>query len=324
MTLFDREAIFSQLTQLGAGEWVAQMRQCCERAFRCESHGTLEKWTQAWHRLPQLEVSEFDTSGAPVAIRGTADDAKLSELRSVLMSFHPWRKGPFDLFGVTLDTEWRSDWKWDRLAPHLNLAGKRVLDVGCGNGYYGWKMAAAGAELVCGLDPFLLYVMQYEVLRRYIHGFSGHAVLPAGDEVLNQRLQLFDVVFSMGVLYHQISPIEHLQRLASALKRGGQLVLETLILESDHPTVLVPENRYAKMRNVWFIPSVPMLLRWLRRTGFCDCQVIDVTPTTPAEQRRTEWMTFESLSDFLDPADSGRTIEGEPGPVRAIITATCG
>ncbi|MFN9977777.1 MAG: DUF1698 domain-containing protein, partial [Phycisphaerae bacterium] len=46
--------------------------------------------------------------------------------------------------------------------------------------------------------------------------------------------------------------------------------------------------------------------------------------TTLSEQRRTEWMTFESLEDFLDPLDSARTIEGYSAPVRALISATAG
>lgn len=125
----------------------------------------------------------------------------------------------------------------------------------------------------------------------------------------------------MGVLYHRPNPIEHLQILASTLKAGGELLLETIVLEDAEQTVLVPEDRYAKMRNVWFIPSVAMLELWLRRTGFEEIRVIDVSRTTSEEQRRTDWMTFESLSDFLDPTDSNRTIEGYPSPSRAVIIA---
>ena len=125
----------------------------------------------------------------------------------------------------------------------------------------------------------------------------------------------------MGVLYHRTSPIDHLQTLWHSLRPGGRLILETLVVEQPTETVLVPEGRYAKMRNVWFIPSVAMLRRWLQRTGFRDVEELDVTATTGEEQRRTDWMTFESLSDFLDPNDSTRTIEGYPGPVRALLSA---
>ena len=182
-------------------------------------------------------------------------------------------------------------------------------------------MIQAGASLVLGFDPFLLFLMQFEVVRRYADPEVAHYVLPLMDEDIPKRLNAFDVTLSMGVLYHRSSPIDHLQSLWHSLRPGGQLVLETLIIESDDLTCLVPEDRYAKMRNVWFIPSIPMLKRWLQRTGFRDLQVIDASPTTIAEQRRTDWMTFESLADFLDPADPNRTVEGYPAPVRVMMLA---
>jgi tRNA (mo5U34)-methyltransferase len=196
-----------------------------------------------------------------------------------------------------------------------------VLDVGCGNGYYGWRMLHSGARLVLGLDPFLLFLMQFEAVRKYAGANCPHYVLPLTDADLPERLNLFDVTLSMGVLYHRTSPIDHLRSLWESLAPGGQLVLETIVIESSQQEVLVPEDRYAKMRNVWFIPSVPMLQLWLRRCGFKDIRVIDVARTTFKEQRRTDWMTFESLADFLDPADPTHTIEGHPAPVRAMILA---
>ncbi|MEW8068099.1 MAG: DUF1698 domain-containing protein, partial [Candidatus Thiodiazotropha endolucinida] len=43
--------------------------------------------------------------------------------------------------------------------------------------------------------------------------------------------------------------------------------------------------------------------------------------TTIEEQRATEWMRFESLADYLDPADRSLTIEGYPAPRRAVFVA---
>ncbi|MBR9800034.1 MAG: DUF1698 domain-containing protein, partial [Gammaproteobacteria bacterium] len=40
------------------------------------------------------------------------------------------------------------------------------------------------------------------------------------------------------------------------------------------------------------------------------------------EQRATDWMTYHSLSDFLDPADPSLTREGHPAPRRAVLIAT--
>jgi tRNA (mo5U34)-methyltransferase len=126
----------------------------------------------------------------------------------------------------------------------------------------------------------------------------------------------------MGVLYHRRSPIDHLLMLRDLLRPGGELVLETLVIDRGNGNVLVPSGRYAKMRNVWFLPSVTELENWLRRVGFRVVRTVDVTATTIEEQRTTRWMRFESLRDFLDPTDTSRTIEGYPRPVRAIVLAS--
>ncbi|WP_372718867.1 tRNA 5-methoxyuridine(34)/uridine 5-oxyacetic acid(34) synthase CmoB [Novipirellula sp.] len=324
VTLFDREALFEQLRQRGLTDWASELRRICSERFHPSKHGNLDKWTRAWQSLPECQDASIDASGDAVTVRGSLamDPRHVDSLTSTLMQMHPWRKGPFDFFGVSVDTEWRSNWKWDRLAESLDFRGKSVLDVGCGNGYYGWRMIDAGADWVLGCDPYLLYVMQFEAMRRYAAGPEKHFIVPLADTDLPSQLQAFDLTLSMGVLYHRTSPIDHLQTLAETLKPGGQVVVETLVIESDEATVLVPEDRYAKMRNVWFIPSVPMLTRWLDRSGFTNIDVIDVTATTPSEQRGTPWMTFHSLVDFLDPVDPSRTVEGYPSPVRAIVVAT--
>lgn len=321
MKVLDREPLFAELDRRGLQLFSQSLRRYCQERFSPNHHGNLRKWIDAWNQLPEPMRGSIDATGDAVAVRGSGAVADPDHLRRTLMEFHPWRKGPLDLFGVEIDTEWRSNLKWDRLANAIDLRGRFVLDVGCGNGYYGWKMLAAGADCVVGCDPMMLYVMQFEVLRRFVSEPERHFVVPLTDAELPQRSEAFDTAFSMGVLYHRTSPIDHLQSMCGALRAGGQLVLETLVIQSDRGQVLVPEQRYAKMRNVWFIPSIPMLQLWLRRTGFDRIAVLDVTRTTQQEQRRTGWMRFESLGDFLDPSDPARTLEGHPAPTRALIAA---
>ena len=321
MSHFDRQGLYDELTSLGRGEWARALQKKTEESLSSERHGKLAEWIQALESLPSIDSASLNAAKNAVAIEGYLPESSKTAMEASLRALHPWRKGPFDFFGLAIDTEWRSCMKWDRLAPHLELRNRMVLDVGCGNGYYGWRMLHSGARLVLGLDPFLLFLMQFEAVRRYAGPNCSHYVLPLTDADLPERLNLFDVTLSMGVLYHRTSPIDHLRSLWESLAPGGQLVLETIVIESSRQEVLVPEDRYAKMRNVWFIPSVPMLQLWLRRCGFKDIQVIDVARTTFEEQRRTDWMTFESLADFLDPNDSMRTIEGYPAPVRAMILA---
>ena len=274
-------------------------------------------------RLPELSPSSLDLNSDTIQI-GKAEDCSPGQrmaLKNQFMQLHPWRKGPYNVFDIFIDTEWRSDWKWQRLKDHITpLEDRLVLDVGCGNGYHLWRMAGAGAKIALGVDPFLLSVFQFLALQKYI-GKENTAVLPLGIEDLPQKMSLFDTVFSMGVLYHRRSPIDHLFTLRGLLRSGGELVLETLVIEGKAGETLVPEGRYAKMRNVWFIPSALTLESWLRRCGYKNIRLIDITKTTTSEQRSTEWMRFESLADFLDPHDDRLTMEGLPAPKRAVFLA---
>lgn len=322
MALFDNSRLWTQLRSLDADGWADSLRKQSEEALLPDKHGKLNHWIAAWNQLPAASHAKIEASDDAVTVHGLILTEEQHSLRETLMQLHPWRKGPFNFFGMPIDTEWRSNLKWDRVAAGVDFRERLVLDVGCGNGYYGWRMLNAGAKMVLGLDPMPLYLMQFESVRRYASDDVNHFVLPLTDAAIPERLHLFDVAVSMGVLYHRTSPIDHLQSLWESLRPRGTLVLETLIIELESETVLVPEDRYAKMRNVWFIPSVPMLIRWMLRTGFRDIQVLDVSPTTSAEQRRTDWMTFESLSDFLHPEDATLTIESHPGPRRALLTAT--
>ena len=317
------QTLYPQLEAMGLGLWSQQLQQSLPGKLSDDGHGKMAEWKMALQALPVLTPSSVELR-TRVEI-GSADDLgkqSREQFAAQLQAFHPWRKGPFSLFGVNIDTEWRSDWKWDRVLPHIQpLAGRKVLDIGCGNGYHGWRMLGEGAELVLGIDPTLISVMQYQVLQRYL-GSRNHYVLPLGIEEVPAGLACFDSVFSMGVLYHRRSPLDHLFELRACLRPGGELILETLVVEGGEGTVLMPEGRYAKMRNVWFIPSVLTMMLWLRRSGFKNIQCADVNRTSVEEQRTTEWMSFESFSDFLDPEDHTRTIEGYPAPLRAIFVAS--
>lgn len=318
----ERDAAVAALAAHGVEAWAERLPQQWRRALVDRRHGDLDRWLAAIAAMPVASADAVRLDAAAVTARGELDAADHEQLRAQLMTLKPWRKGPYDVFGVAIDTEWRSDWKWDRLAPHLSsLAGRRVLDVGCGNGYHCWRMAGAGASLVVGIDPTQLFLAQFLAIRRLLGGARPVHFLPLGIEQVPAGLRAFDTVFSMGVLYHRRSPFDHLMALRDALRPGGELVLETLVIDGGPGQVLVPAGRYAKMRNVWFLPSVPELLAWLTRVGFQQPRAVDVSVTTVDEQRATPWMDFESLADYLDPSDPQKTCEGHPAPRRAIIIA---
>ncbi len=325
MELFDRRELSSWLETRGHARWASGLSELLALRYAPNAHGDLPRWTSAIQQLPDPKAGDtprIDEGRVVVQERPSIGDAiDRRVVADNLMQLHPWRKGPFRIFGIDIDTEWRSDWKWDRIADVVPWRGASVLDVGCGNGYFGWRMLEAGAALVMGCDPMLLYNAQFEVVRRYWQGPERNFVVPLRDTDLPRNLRLFDVVVSMGLLYHRASPIEHLMQLREAVRAGGTVVLETLVLDTDRADVLVPRDRYAKMRNVWFIPSPSMMEIWLHRCGFKKIRRVDVVRTTCEEQRRTEWMQFESLGDFLDSGDPHRTVEGLPAPMRGIWVA---
>ena len=301
--LIGRDRIATCLAAAGLPEWLEPLTALTEARLSRSSHGDLERW--------QAALGAVSAAGA---------DA--SALAAALKALSPWRKGPFDLPGVTIDAEWRSDLKWARIEPAVApLAGRRVLDVGCGNGYYAFRMRDAGADVVIGVDPTILYVMQFLAVNT-LRDDRRILVLPARLHELPSAAHRFDTTFSMGVLYHQRSPIDHLRELRATLRPGGQLVLETLYLPGEEPFASTPPGRYARMKNVWLLPTIPELETWLARTGYRDVVVADRSVTTTDEQRSTDWMTFESLAEALDPDDPARTIEGLPSPRRVVVTAT--
>ncbi|MDX2417885.1 MAG: tRNA 5-methoxyuridine(34)/uridine 5-oxyacetic acid(34) synthase CmoB [Xanthomonadales bacterium] len=278
-------------------------------------HGDLPHWLGSIDALPEGDGYTQLNREAPVIGRPVAE---ASQLRQNLLNLHPWRKGPLELGGVKIDTEWRSDWKWDRLKPHLDLNGHRILDIGCGNGYFGLRMLAAGAQLVVGIDPTLVFVMQWLAMQKLGPGLNNF-VLPLAIEDLPIDTPGFDSVFSMGVLYHRRKPVEHLEQLKKLTRPGGQIILETLVLEGEGREVLKPAGRYARMRNVHAIPKLEVLHDWLEQAGLNDVQVLDVSRTTTDEQRSTDWMTFESLGECLDVNNPSITVEGHPAPTRAAL-----
>lgn len=316
------QPLFQALAGQGAEAWAEQLPLQLQKAFAEDNHGDLLRWRTVVDGLPNLRHACVDIRDE-VRIGQAADvtEQERRHLGDELMKLHPWRKGPYSLFGIDLDCEWRSDWKWDRLKQRIApLKNRLVLDVGSGNGYHCWRMLGAGAKLVVGIDPTLLSVMQFHAIRK-LYGDAAVYVLPLGIEDIPADMRLFDTVFSMGVLYHRRSPIDHLLELKGCLRPGGELVLETLVVEGGADQVLMPAGRYAQMRNVWFLPSCEALMIWFRRCGFNNVELINVAKTTIAEQRSTPWMRFHSLKEFLNPLDPNLTCEGLPAPLRAIFIA---
>lgn len=318
----DYSELFTALADSKLAPWLPLLSEQIEAGLSPERFGDLPAWLAALEQLPEVITDDIELN-REVRLGSSAPlpEQVGEQIRQALAALIPWRKGPYHVHGTHIDTEWRSDWKWDRVLPHLApLQHRTILDVGCGNGYHCWRMYGAGAKRVIGIDPSPRFVVQFHMLKHFI-GPAPVDLLPVGIEAVPANLQAFDTTFSMGVLYHRRSPMDHLRELKATLRPGGQLVLETLVIEGKLGEVLVPEDRYAKMNNVWFLPSCDTLLSWLRKCGYRNPRLVDLNRTSTEEQRSTEWMTFHSLPEFLHPDNPSLTAEGHPAPLRAVIVA---
>ena len=243
-------------------------------------------------------------------------------LLSSLMALRPWRKGPFTLDGVCIDSEWQSHMKWDRFSSYFSrLEGRRVIDIGCGNGYYMFRMLEHDPRFVLGIDPSDLTYFQYHAIQKYVDDDRLH-YLPIGWNDLTPFNSFFDVVFCMGVMYHHRSPVDLFKTIRSISTDKVTLFFETLIIDGEDDVALFPQGRYAQMPNVYFIPTLSCLKNMMFRAGFKTIDVVSIDQTTSLEQRVTPWTYEQSLSDFLDSEDPSKTVEGYPAPMRVALVCT--
>ncbi|MDR0761545.1 MAG: tRNA 5-methoxyuridine(34)/uridine 5-oxyacetic acid(34) synthase CmoB [Campylobacteraceae bacterium] len=240
-----------------------------------------------------------------------------SVIKDCALALRSWRKGPFQIGELFIDSEWQSFIKYNILRPHFNLKDKKVADIGCNNGYYLFKMLQEEPKKLVGFDPTPLFWCQFDFINHFAQTKIVYELL--GVEDLKEYGEKFDTIFCLGVLYHRSDPIGCLKSLKSALERDGELFLDTFVIDGDEDIALCPKNRYSKISNIYFIPTVNTLKNWCDRVGFKNFELLCIKPTTSDEQRKTEWILGESLENFLDPNNNSKTIEGYPAPKRAYV-----
>jgi tRNA (mo5U34)-methyltransferase len=304
-----------------------ELRQEMRPALALKTWESIAKAMGALHEKNDLfppddeRLLQFGKRRVKIGTEGNINPVSRISLEEIILGLRPWRKGPFELFNIEIDAEWQSDRKWSRVFPHLDsLVGKIVGDIGCGNGYYLMRLLEHSPSLVLGLDPSQHFYYQFELLQTFAR--QPHAQYePIGIEAIDIFSEFFDVLLCMGVLYHHRNPIACLQGLREALKRDGQLLIECQSIPGEQAMALFPPGRYAKMRNVYFVPTAACLEAWIKKAGFVDIKVCSDVEVTCEEQRRTDFSPNESLADFLDPNDPTLTVEGHPAPRRVIVSA---
>ncbi len=319
------ETLLENISRFRLDQWRLQFESLISQrqTFLDTTRGNFHRFSKVVEQMPDIAPSTIDLDSRAVTIGASQDltQNQKDEFDQLLLQLRPWRKGPFDFFGIPVDSEWQSWMKWDRFKDQIgSLKGKRILDIGSSNGYYMFRMAAQKPLMILGIEPQSSFYYQYRAAQKYLK-LDTVFCLPVPFKDLPVMDSYFDRVFCMGILYHRKSPVQMLKDIFLMLRPGGMLVLENLVLDARRNLCLFPKDRYAKMRNVFFIPDLLAMESWLMRAGFKDICCVDVTPTRALEQRKTRWIETETLVDFLDPSDPSLTVEGYPAPVRAVFTA---
>lgn len=288
----------------------------------CRTWKNVEPWYFQLQKACKIEKNNLDIDYGDWFSVGIKENLTSEEQEIILQtakSLIPWRKGPFKIFGLEIDSEWQSNIKYNLIRPHFNLKDKVVADIGCNNGYYMFRMLEDKPKKLIGFDPSPLTLHQFEFINHFVKSDIVYEML--GVEHLEYYNHKFDFIFMLGVLYHRPDPVGTLKSLARGLNSKGEILIDTFMIDGDEELCLTPNKRYSKIPNIYFIPTIPALKNWLERAGFEDIEVLATTVTTSEEQRKTEWSFDQSLEDFLDENDKTKTVEGYPAPKRVYVKA---
>lgn len=278
-----------------------------------------QRWRDGANRVSGMRASSLSIVNDHIRF-GSADDltaAEAQRLEEALKAFLPWKKGPYDICGHRIDSEWRSDLKWRRILPHLgDLSGQVVADIGCHNGYYMYQLRALGAKNVIGFEPMPIHYFNHQLLQT-LYPTPEISLELFGVEQIDLFPESFDTILCMGILYHHTDPIGLLRKMRMALKPKGRIIIDCQGIPGDDSLSLTPTNRYAGASGVWFLPTMSCLQNWARRAGLSRQTPFYSAPLDSSEQRATQpWADVKSLKDFLNPSDPTQTIEGHPAPWR--------
>ena len=181
----------------------------------CRTWKNVEPWYLQIQESSKIEKNNLSIDYGDWFSVGIKEDLSIEEQEVILQtakSLIPWRKGPFKVFGLEIDSEWQSNIKYNLIRPYFNLKDKVVADIGCNNGYYMFRMLEDKPKRLIGFDPSPLTLHQFEFINHFVKSDIVYEML--GVEHLEFYNHKFDFIFMLGVLYHRADPVGTLKSLA--------------------------------------------------------------------------------------------------------------
>jgi 2-polyprenyl-3-methyl-5-hydroxy-6-metoxy-1,4-benzoquinol methylase len=176
--------------------------------------------------------------------------------------------------------------------------GRRIMDVGCLDGYFSIECALQGAE-VLGVDGKLLNVRKCEFVRSVLGVERATFVQADAMKLTHESHGRFDAVLALGLLYHLEDPYTFLQNMARLC--NGFIVIDTHIALEDQPDTLKEDWRPELSAMQTFTLGGKQydgrLYREFPPGTARDMK--DASPTTSLDNELSVWLTEESLVRML-------------------------
>ncbi len=169
-----------------------------------------------------------------------------------------------------------------------DLSGKRVLDIGCWDGFYSFEAERHGAEVVA-IDCWRPenFFKAHEVLRSHVT-FKEMSVY----ELKRQQFGTFDIVLFLGVLYHLRHPLLALERICELTH--GVAVIESHVIDnirdtSDPVMEFYEIDELGGQYDNWWGPNTTCLTAMLRAAGFVRTEVLRREPARSTIKAHRCW-----------------------------------
>jgi SAM-dependent methyltransferase len=226
---------------------------------------------------------------------------KILEVRDFLS---PWNHNiplPHGVYTAECDTYYPAHREIMRLVQERlgrDFRGRRIVDIGCLEGYFSIECALQGAE-VLGIDGKLLNVQKCEFVRSVLGVERATFTLGNAMKVTRESYGGFDAVLALGLLYHLEDPYTFLANVAGLC--DGFVVIDTHVALEDQPESIKGGWRpeLSEMRTFSFGGRSYEGRLFREFAAATEREVKELSPTASLENELSVWLTEESLVRML-------------------------